>query len=166
MADNDYTSRQLHSTLTSQHPELHDISISTVKRTRVSLGWISKKTRYCALISNCNQEKNVEFCKMLTTKTLNFWMSSVIHVHYTCTLACSYSLTRRKQKGKHICLNTAASVWLQKNRPNVALHPSMTDYCDTCKHFKEQLARNQAVLNRLQQSDSAELRALKPPKKS
>ena len=65
--NNDYTSRQLHSALTSQHPELHNISISTVKRARVSLGWISKKTRYCALISNCNQEKRVEFCKMLTT---------------------------------------------------------------------------------------------------
>ena len=27
--------------------------------------------------------------------------------------------------------------------------------CDTCKHLKEHLSRNQAVLNRLQQSDSA-----------
>ena len=39
----------------------------------------------------------------------------------------------------------------------------MTDYCDTCEHFKEQLSRNQAVLNRLHQSGSAtagEIRAL------
>ena len=31
----------------------------------------------------------------------------------------------------------------------------MTDYCDTCKHLKEELSCNQAVLNRLQQSGSA-----------
>ena len=71
--NNDYTSRQLHSALMSQHPDLHDISVSTIKRARVSLGWISKKTRYCALISNCNQEKRVKFCNMLTTnKELEF----------------------------------------------------------------------------------------------
>ena len=33
---------------------------------------------------------------------------------------------------------------------NTAIHPSMTDYCD-----KEQLSRQQAILNRLQQSGSA-----------
>ena len=42
------------------------------------------------------------------------------------------------EKGKHTCRNTAAADWLHKHRPKVALHPSMTDYCDTCKHFKEQ----------------------------
>ena len=31
----------------------------------------------------------------------------------------------------------------------------MTDYCDTCKYLKEQLSRQQAILNRLQQSGSA-----------
>ena len=44
--------------------------------------------------------------------------------------------------------------WLKKHRPNVALHPSMTDYCDTCKYLKEQLSRNQAILNRYQRSES------------
>ena len=66
------------------------------------------------------------------------------------------------ERGKPTCGNTAATDWLQKHRPKVALHPSMTDYCDTCKHLKEELSRNQAVLNRLQQSGSApagELRA-------
>ena len=31
----------------------------------------------------------------------------------------------------------------------------MTDYCDTCKYLREQLSRQQAILNRLQQSGSA-----------
>ena len=66
MADNnDYTSRQLHSTLLSEYPELSGISISTVKRARYRLGWLSKKTRYCALICEGNQEKRLEFCKQL-----------------------------------------------------------------------------------------------------
>ena len=56
------------------------------------------------------------------------------------------------EKGRQTCHNTAATNWLQKYRPKVALHPSMTDYCDTCKHLKQQLSQNQAVLNRLQQS--------------
>ena len=71
------------------------------------------------------------------------------------------------EKGGQTCSKTAATEWLQKHRPKLALHPSMTDYCDTCKHLKEQLSRNQAVLNRLQQSGSApegELRALQTTK--
>ena len=31
----------------------------------------------------------------------------------------------------------------------------MTDYCDTCKTIKEELSRNQAILNRSHQSGSA-----------
>ena len=38
---------------------------------------------------------------------------------------------------KGTCGPTAASEWLKKHRPKVALHPSMTDYCDTCKSLKE-----------------------------
>ena len=57
---------------------------------------------------------------------------------------------------------TAASEWLKKHRPKVTLHPSMTDYCDTCKSQKEELSRVQAITNWLQQSGNAsesELRA-------
>ena len=71
------------------------------------------------------------------------------------------------EKGKQTCHNTAAADWLQEHRPKVALHPSMTDYCDSCKHFKEQLSRNQAIINRFQQSGSAaegELRTLETSK--
>jgi hypothetical protein len=53
--------------------------------------------------------------------------------------------------------------------PKVALHPSMTDYYDTCKYLKEQLSRNQAILNHQQQSGSTsevELRTLESAKRN
>ena len=43
-------------------------------------------------------------------------------------------------KGRQTCRNTAATDWLQKYRLKVALHPSMTDYCDACRHHEEQLS--------------------------
>ena len=36
------------------------VSLSTVKRAKRELGWVVKKTRYCALISENNQEKRVQ----------------------------------------------------------------------------------------------------------
>ena len=63
--------------------------------------------------------------------------------------------------GKGTCGPTAASEWLHKHRPKVALHPSMTDYCDTCKNLKEELSRVQAIANRLQQSGNASESALR-----
>ena len=74
MADNvDMTARQLHSAFISEYPELQSIPISTVKRARYRLGWESKRTRYCALISERNQEKRLEFCKDLINRNdLNF----------------------------------------------------------------------------------------------
>lgn len=66
---NDYTLQQLHSTFISEYPELSSISMSTVKRARSRLGWLSKKTRYmyCALISDGNKDKRLDFCKELIT---------------------------------------------------------------------------------------------------
>ena len=80
------------------------------------------------------------------------------HVHPLCM-----NSTEDRERGRSTCGATAASDWLEKHRPKVALHPSMTDYCDSCKHFKEQLSRNQAIMNRYQQSGNAtesELQAL------
>ena len=73
----------------------------------------------------------------------------------------------QREKGRPTCSNTAAREWLHKNKPKVAIHPSMTDYCDTCKYLKEQLSRNQAIFNRMQQSGSAsgvEMRAMESTK--
>ena len=61
----------------------------------------------------------------------------------------------QRENGKQTCGSTAAKEWLRQHRPKLALHPSMTDYCDTCKSLKEQLSREQTILNRLQQSGSA-----------
>lgn len=59
------------------------------------------------------------------------------------------------ERGRQTCGPSAATEWLKEHRPKIALHPSMTDYCDTCKYLKEQLSRNQAIMNRAQQSGSA-----------
>ena len=59
--DNELTSRQLFSLFTAKYPELQ-LSISTVKRAHRHLGWISKKTRYCALIREANKEKRLQWC--------------------------------------------------------------------------------------------------------
>ena len=53
------------------------------------------------------------------------------------------------------------------NNTDQRLHPSMTDYCDTCKYLKEQPLRNQATINRSQQSGNAlesDLRSLESMK--
>ena len=68
----------------------------------------------------------------------------------------------QREMRNNTCGPTAACEWLKKHRPKVALHPSMTDYYNTCKSQKEELSRVQAITNRLQQSGNAsesELRA-------
>ena len=76
------------------------------------------------------------------------------------SLLYEFNRVQREQR-KGTCGPTAASEWLKKHRPKVALHPSMTDYCDTCKNLKEELSRVQAVTNRLQQSGNASERELR-----
>ena len=62
MAENtDLTSRQLHTAFKVAYP-LVEVSVSTVKRVRRYLGWTSKRTRYCQLISDVNKEKRVDWC--------------------------------------------------------------------------------------------------------
>ncbi len=66
MAENDELSApKLHHMLLLQFPGL-TVSESTVKRARRELGWVAKKTRYCALISETNQEKRVQWCEQQT----------------------------------------------------------------------------------------------------
>ena len=54
-ADRELTSRQLHGPVVEKYPDLN-VSISTIKRARQALGWNSKKTRYCALISEIKKK--------------------------------------------------------------------------------------------------------------
>ncbi len=60
-ANVELTSRQLFAMLSDKFPDLH-VSLTTVKRARRALGWSSKKTRYCALISHINEEKRMTWC--------------------------------------------------------------------------------------------------------
>ena len=73
MADNDeFTAAKVRSLLVDKYPTLA-VSLSTVKRARMELGWTAKKTRYGALISEVNREKRVEWCtERVTTRDLEF----------------------------------------------------------------------------------------------
>lgn len=42
--------------------------------------------------------------------------------------------------------------WLKKYRPFVGICPSMSDYCDKCKEFEQEISRCQQIANRLVQS--------------
>ena len=62
MAENkELTSRQLFHKLLEEFPGVKT-SISAVKRARRELGWISKRTRYCAMISESNKDKRLKWC--------------------------------------------------------------------------------------------------------
>lgn len=39
--------------------------------------------------------------------------------------------------------------WLKKYRPFVGICPSMSDYCDKCKEFEQEISRYQQIANRL-----------------
>lgn len=54
------TSRQLHGKLIEKFPYLR-VSV-TVKWARRALGWSSERTRYCAMISEVNEEKRMTWC--------------------------------------------------------------------------------------------------------
>lgn len=60
--DDELTAVKLLAKLKDQFPDL-SVSINTIKRAKRELGWAAKKTRYCALISESNQEKRVEWCQ-------------------------------------------------------------------------------------------------------
>ena len=57
----DLTSRQLYAAFKEAYPGV-EASLSTVKRARRDLGWTTKRTRYCQLISDVNKEKRMEWC--------------------------------------------------------------------------------------------------------
>ncbi len=63
MASNDeLTARQLYQLFQEEYPDLN-VSMSTIKRARHELGWIGKKTRYCALVSEANKVERLEWCR-------------------------------------------------------------------------------------------------------
>ena len=60
--ENELTGRQLRNRIIEKFGDL-PISISTIKRARQEAGWISKRTRYCALISEVNKTKRLAWCQ-------------------------------------------------------------------------------------------------------
>lgn len=63
MAENkELTSRHLHRKLLEQFPAVRT-SLSSVNRARRELGWVCKRTRYCGLITETNQEKRLKWCE-------------------------------------------------------------------------------------------------------
>lgn len=57
--------------------------------------------------------------------------------------------------------NESARTWLKADRPSIAICPPKSDYCDTCKHYTEEISRAKTTLARLQESGSATEAALK-----
>ena len=71
MAENmDLTERQLFA-LFEEKFTTDDVSLSTIKRARLELGWVSKRAKYCQLIAKMNKEKGVMWCvERVTTNDL------------------------------------------------------------------------------------------------
>ena len=63
MAKNDeLTGRQMRELLHEKWPNL-DVSISTIKQARQSIGWVSTRPKYCQLVRAVNMEKRLSWCK-------------------------------------------------------------------------------------------------------
>lgn len=63
LASNDeLTAYMLKTMLVEKWPELECVSLSTIKRCRQHLGWISTTPRYCQLIREVNKAKRYEWC--------------------------------------------------------------------------------------------------------
>ena len=57
--------------LKKHYPDLN-LSISTVRRARKDLGWVSTKPRYCQLIRDINKEKRLIWCEQLKSNNDKF----------------------------------------------------------------------------------------------
>jgi len=60
--DNEITGAELHRKLLERFPEVK-VSVSTVKRAKKDLGWVSTTPHYCQLIRNANKSKRMEWCR-------------------------------------------------------------------------------------------------------
>ena len=61
LASNDeLTSQHLRSLLVGEFPEVR-VSLSTVKRARLELGWVVSNPKYCQLIRDVNKEKRMKW---------------------------------------------------------------------------------------------------------
>ena len=71
-SDDELTAKRLRDKLLETFPGLN-VSVSTMERARMELGWTAKKTRYGALVSESNQEKRVVWCnERMETNDMDF----------------------------------------------------------------------------------------------
>ena len=69
--DDELTAYKLHCKLKKHYPDLN-LSISTVRRARKVLGWVSTKPRYCQLKRDINKEKRLIWCEQLKANNDKF----------------------------------------------------------------------------------------------
>ena len=60
--NDELTAYTLLNKLKEEYPDLH-LSISTVRRARKDLGWVSTRPKYCQLIREANKEKRLQWCR-------------------------------------------------------------------------------------------------------
>ena len=73
MAQNDeLTARHLRDILEDRWPDLHRVSLSTIKRARRQLGWVATRPKYCQLVRQANREKRVLWCRECLRKKDKF----------------------------------------------------------------------------------------------
>ena len=85
---------------------------------------------------------------LLTKRILNLITSVSI-------VSCWSLIARLTEDGlKPISVETFHN-WLKQHRPYVGIRPSMSDYCDKCKEFEEEISRCQQIVNRMVQSGHA-----------
>ena len=71
-SDDELTAKKLRDKLLERFPSLN-VSLSTMKRAHMELGWTAKRTRYGALVSEANQEKRVVWCnERMETSDMDF----------------------------------------------------------------------------------------------
>ena len=101
--DDELTATNLHVKLLEAFPTLN-VSISTVKRACMELGWTAKKMRYGVLVSETNQEKRVEWYKeRIETGDMDFSDECTVQLesHRRITFYKKGQPIRCKMKAKH-----------------------------------------------------------------
>ena len=64
------------------------------------------------------------------------------------SLLCEFNRSQREQD-REGCSERSAFRWLKEDRPKHAVCPHLTDYCDRCKEFQEEINRQKTILQRL-----------------
>jgi transposase len=81
--------------------EFHiQVSISTVRRYRRSLGWVASRTRYCQMIRHANKEKRVRWCQEQIEANEQFDVSEKLFIYTFCFTLYIYIQSNVYHRGK------------------------------------------------------------------